>query len=246
MLSIIIPTLNEQDYLPKLLDSLQAQEGTFEILVTDGDSSDGTRAVVEDYAKRSRHPIRFLQSGKAGLAFQKNLAVKEARYAFLLYLDADVVLPEGFLAGALKEIAGRKLAFAGTRIYSAEPDAYYRWIFWVYSTLYLPFLRLFKPVVNGCSMFIAKDLHYQIGEFPEGVTFEDYLYSTRAARFRKPALLRTVHVKTSARRFYRTTWREKLEIYWCAIYNVFKPEGPDQEFMQGFREKYGKHGRPKY
>jgi len=44
LLSIIIPTLNEADHLPALLDDLKRQKGiSLEVLVGDGGSSDATR-----------------------------------------------------------------------------------------------------------------------------------------------------------------------------------------------------------
>ena len=46
MLSIIIPTLNEEKYLPKLLESIKKQDFTrYEIIVADADSIDKTKHV---------------------------------------------------------------------------------------------------------------------------------------------------------------------------------------------------------
>lgn len=51
--SIVIPALNEENYIGTLLDSLVGQEfKDFEVFVVDGDSEDGTRKVVESYMSK--------------------------------------------------------------------------------------------------------------------------------------------------------------------------------------------------
>jgi glycosyltransferase involved in cell wall biosynthesis len=50
-LSIIIPTLNEADYLPDLLDLIitQTYDGKLEVIIVDGQSTDETLAVARSY-----------------------------------------------------------------------------------------------------------------------------------------------------------------------------------------------------
>ena len=49
MLSIIIPTLNEEKYLPRLLESIKNQNfSDYEIIVSDGGSSDSTKQIALD------------------------------------------------------------------------------------------------------------------------------------------------------------------------------------------------------
>jgi glycosyltransferase involved in cell wall biosynthesis len=50
MISIIIPTLNEEDYLPLTLDSIKKQDmKDYEIIVSDAGSSDTTLQIAKDY-----------------------------------------------------------------------------------------------------------------------------------------------------------------------------------------------------
>jgi len=55
LVSIVVPCRNEADYIRPLLDSILANDyprARLEVLVVDGLSDDGTRAVVADYARR--------------------------------------------------------------------------------------------------------------------------------------------------------------------------------------------------
>jgi len=82
-LSIIIPTLNEVEALPLLLEQLGEQEGiSLEIIIADGGSSDGTEAI----AKQSQYSIVLCDRGRAK---QLNAGAQKATHDYLLFLHAD-------------------------------------------------------------------------------------------------------------------------------------------------------------
>lgn len=246
MLSIIVPTLNEEHYLPYLFTSLMEQEGEFEVIFTDGNSTDNTALIVKEFIERAPFPVKLLHIEQPGLAVQKNEAVKHAGFELMLFLDADVILPTNFIRDSLEQIQQKKLCIAGTMIYSAEPKRYYRGIFWFYSHIYLAFLRWFKPVINGCSMFATKELHHKIGGFQSGVTYEDFLYANQAAAYQRAVILRKVYIQTSARRFYKLSFFEIVELFYSGFYNMYKAEGPGKNRMKRFQSKYGNHTKPEY
>ncbi|MBZ5612411.1 MAG: glycosyltransferase family 2 protein [Acidobacteriia bacterium] len=112
--SIIVPARNEEASLGACLESLMAQTGaTFEIIVVDDDSRDGTRAIAQSFAGVrviSPGPLRENAAGKTSTGENwtgKNNAViagaKEARAKWLLFTDADTVHRPGSLAQALAE-----------------------------------------------------------------------------------------------------------------------------------------------
>ena len=89
-LSIVIITKQEQDYLPKLLDSLKQQTfNDFEIIVSDAQSKDNTRKIAKE------HNCKIVEGGLPSKG--RNNGVKKAKGKYLLFLDADVVLPKDFL-----------------------------------------------------------------------------------------------------------------------------------------------------
>lgn len=93
-ISIIVPTLNEEKFLPNLLQSLSEQsEKDFEVIVVDGHSKDKTKEVALAY-KNKLTDFDFILAPKAGVSLQRNLGAKKSRGEYLVFLDADsVVLP---------------------------------------------------------------------------------------------------------------------------------------------------------
>ena len=105
-LSIIIPTLNEEKNLSLLLDSLEKQSfKDYEIIVADAGSKDKTKTIAKKYGAKIT---------KGGLpAKGKNEGAKIAKGSLLLFLDADTILPKGFIEKFLKEFYKKKLSIAG-------------------------------------------------------------------------------------------------------------------------------------
>lgn len=87
-LSIIIPTLNEAEALPLLLQQLRDQKGiSLEIIIADGGSSDGTESI----AKQFKHSVI---SSDRGRAIQLNAGAQKATHAYLLFLHADSTIQD--------------------------------------------------------------------------------------------------------------------------------------------------------
>jgi glycosyltransferase involved in cell wall biosynthesis len=82
-LSVIIPALNEQDCLPRLLADLKAQEGVvLEIIVADGGSTDNTLANCRPFKPLVVQTTR-------GRALQLNAGFRKSTGRDLLFLHAD-------------------------------------------------------------------------------------------------------------------------------------------------------------
>ena len=93
--SVIIPTLNEERFLPSLLFSLVAQsKKNFEVIVVDGKSRDKTIAKAVEFRKKLK--LRVITSDHASLPLQRNIGAAEARGEWLVFIDADSVLFANF------------------------------------------------------------------------------------------------------------------------------------------------------
>lgn len=113
-LSIIIPTLNEAEALPELLaDLADQQDADFEVIVSDGASTDGTRDVATVALARHGLPGQVL-TGAAGRGRQLNRGAALARGEWLLFLHADSRIPDPRALAdglsVLRETAVRRLA----------------------------------------------------------------------------------------------------------------------------------------
>lgn len=103
--SVIIPTLNEEKYLPNLLSDLSRQiERDFEVIVVDGHSEDRTKERA--FIFKSKLPfLTVIDSPKRNVSFQRNLGGKTAKGKYFLFVDADSRLPEFFLSGLVYRLA---------------------------------------------------------------------------------------------------------------------------------------------
>jgi glycosyltransferase involved in cell wall biosynthesis len=103
-LAVIIPARNEEDRLGAQLDALLAQEwsGKWEIVVVDNGSTDGTAALVHDYAARSPR-VRYLLAGEvADQSFAANAGVNATTSEAVVFCDADDVVSAGWLEAMAK------------------------------------------------------------------------------------------------------------------------------------------------
>lgn len=196
MLSVVIPALNEEKYLPLLLDSLKRQKyQDFEMIVADAKSNDKTREIA---LENGCHVI------EGGLpACGRNNGARKVSGDWILFLDADVVLPPEFLIKAMAEIKGRKLDIASALI-NPLSDKKIDKVFHRAYNAYAVMTRSFYPHAPGFCIFIRKKIHDQIGGFNELIKLaEDHDYILRASHVGKFGLLKTVRVPVSVRRFDR-------------------------------------------
>lgn len=88
-LSIIVPLYNEEYCLPTLLHLFELEtQGCYQLIFSDGDSTDGTLALLKKYRRRSRHDV-VIVTGSRGRGAQMNRAVPQAQADVLLFLHAD-------------------------------------------------------------------------------------------------------------------------------------------------------------
>ncbi len=88
LISIIIPTLNEEENMKKLLYTLPSSFNV-EIIVVDGNSNDNTRAIARHFADK------VIVSEK-GRSLQMRKGFEEAKGDFLFFMHADSLLPASF------------------------------------------------------------------------------------------------------------------------------------------------------
>lgn len=97
--SIIIPTLNEEKYLPHLLSDLSKQTfQDFEVIIVDAISEDKTVSCAKSF-KSILPSLKIITSPKRHVCTQRNLGAKQAFANVLVFSDADNRLSPSFLLG---------------------------------------------------------------------------------------------------------------------------------------------------
>ena len=106
--SIIIPVFNRPDEVDELLESLCLQTVTdFEVLIVEDGSQRDCKAVVDKYADRL--DVKYFMKPNSGPGQSRNYGAERANGEWLIVLDSDVVLPEGYLTAVDKGINNEKL-----------------------------------------------------------------------------------------------------------------------------------------
>lgn len=105
-LSVIIPCFNNETTLPDQLSALAAQSSTYswEVLIADNGSRDGTVAVAISFTNRIPALRVVDASATRGAAYARNVGAQAALGTALLFCDADDVMADGYL-----ETMGRAL-----------------------------------------------------------------------------------------------------------------------------------------
>ena len=191
--SIIVPTFNEEQYLPKLLKSIQEQTvQPDEIIVVDAYSVDETRKIAKSFG------CKVIDGGVPAKA--RNLGAEIATQPILLFLDADVILPKAFLEKTIKEMTDRQLEIASCYI---APISHLKIDSWLHTiaNYYIKLTSQFYPHVPGFCIFVKKQLHEAIGGFDETLILaEDHDYVRRAQKKGKFAYLESYKIPVSVRR----------------------------------------------
>lgn len=127
VVSVVIPTFNRLTDLRRTMDALFAQAvpaRDFEIIVVDNSSTDGTREWVESLPGAGHLNVHYARKAPEGPAAARNLGIEHARGEFVLFVDSDVVLNPGWIAGALTEMhADVNLACLGGAVVYAHAPA---------------------------------------------------------------------------------------------------------------------------
>jgi len=194
MLSIIIPALNEEKYLPLLLKAIKQQnfDGNLEIIVADAGSQDRTIEIARDFG------CKIVPGGLP--AKGRNEGAKVAKGNILLFMDADnIYLPTNFLEQLLEEFEKRKLDVASfptcPQGNSLDKFIYRNYNNWVNLTQ-----RFLAYATN--SVLVKREIHQKIGGFDEEIKVgEDHDFARRAAKVGKFGFIKTKPVLTSIRRF---------------------------------------------
>jgi len=197
-LTIIIPTLNEADNLPALLDDLKKQQNiSLEIIIGDGGSSDATRSVAEAYG------TGFVTT-RVGRGAQMNAGAERASGDYILFLHADTRIDDPcLLSNAVRAVLSERCGddvvaghFSLRFMRSTKRNAMaYR---------YIEEKSAFNRIntTNGDQgLLLAKGFFRQLGGFDESMPFlEDQRI---AEKIRAQGKLMTLPggLKTSARRF---------------------------------------------
>ena len=178
-LSVIVPALNEERHVGSLLsDVLSQTRSADEVIVVDAGSEDGTVSVAE------RFPGVVLLNGSPPVAKGRNLGGRRANGDVLVFLDADVRLPEGFFEGLLEEFEKRRLDVACPRYVPHQSTPAIRGIHAFFNLLFKSVEKLLPSGAGHC-IAVKREIFRESRGFDPELKFDDIELIRRLARDRR-------------------------------------------------------------
>ena len=196
--SVIIPTLNEEKYIRKCLESIKNQTyPVYEIIVVDSKSSDKTVDIAKDYTSK------VIIVEKPGVSFARNVGAKIATGDILFFVDADTKLSKNIVKRIVKVMKKKKYVGGICRFEPLESSFLYRVLFSLARFLSRCNLLLRKKFVYtpGACLFCRRSCFEKIGGFREDLRFcEDHDFMFKLSKLGRVVYLNTP-VFTSIRRY---------------------------------------------
>ncbi|WP_455644678.1 MJ1255/VC2487 family glycosyltransferase [Methanosphaera sp.] len=193
-ISIIIPTYNEEEFLPNLLKSISRQNfDDLEIIIADAHSTDKTIEIAKSYN------CKIVPGGLPGTG--RNNGARVAQGELLLFLDADSVLTNNYITSAIEEFELHNLGIAITQIVPLE-KGFINQISHEFANYMTKQISTIKPHGAGCyGILTYKSLHEKVNGFDEDLDFgEDTDYIERIGKISRFKVLSNPRLLVSTRR----------------------------------------------
>ena len=114
--SVIIPTYNRKNELEQLLGSLARQTlpaGSFEVIVVDDGSGDGTEEWLREHKHRFGFSLSWFAQARGGPGAARNLGMEKAAGDIFVFTDTDCVTQPGWLAHLTKPFGSGTVGAVG-------------------------------------------------------------------------------------------------------------------------------------
>ncbi len=201
--SVIIPTLNEEKFLPNLLTSLVSQSvKDFEVIVVDGKSKDKTVIVARTFGKKIPK-LHVIVSPKASLPLQRNIGASAAQSEWLVFVDADSVLHTNFIQRIGEYVVKKSPKFFTTWLKTDSKDLVGRIVGFLFNISIEWSLLIGRPWSPGPLTIVRKDIFESVHGYNEKVTYaEDHDFSMKLHTNKIPfRIFREILYVYSLRRF---------------------------------------------
>ncbi len=214
MISIILPTKNEKRIIATTLEGLSRYTGPKEIIVSDGNSTDGTIDIAKKYTEKV---VVYSGEKRQNISQGRNAGAKEALGEYLVFMDADtsIVNPDEFFAKAISLFEKDSKLGALTVKIKVLPEAET-----IGDKLVFGFMNLLHRFSNnalkigvstGEFQMIRKNVFNEVGGFNENFAAgEDYDMFKRISKKYRTMMVPSLTVHHTGRRAHIVGWPKLL------------------------------------
>ena len=190
-LSIVIPALNEADFLDSLLPYLIEIAPEAELVIADGGSTDGTREIASQYGKVVISP--------RGRGQQLNFGAACATRDVLWFLHADCRPHKDSVKAIESSLMDGSYRAGGFEYEFFEPDWRFRLLAW-HSNIKN---RIKRQLYGDMGIFVRRELFFRMKGFRQAHLMEDFDFGRRLRRQGQVVIL-PLKMQTSSRDWHRT------------------------------------------
>ncbi|HAB29585.1 MAG TPA: hypothetical protein DCE19_02585, partial [Gemmatimonadetes bacterium] len=171
LISAVVCAFNEEEHLSSCLDSLAAQKTrlSYEVIVIDDGSTDGTRTIAMDWARRNGGvAVRHFQIVHGGLSVARNTGVDRSRGEIVAFVDADARAEPTWLENIAGPFSDPAVDVVAGRV--SNLDDRQRFSRFIHRVHFEAVMRAMKDSgLTGANMAFRKNIFES-----EGIGFFDY------------------------------------------------------------------------
>lgn len=209
MISVIIPTFNEEESLPELISHLKlyGESDELEIIISDGGSNDNTKAIAEELG------AKVFASPQKGRAAQMNFGAGKAKNEILYFLHADTFPPKTFINDIKNSLSPE--VKAGCFRLTFDYDHFLLRAFSWFTKFNIDVFRF-----GDQSLFITNTLFKEVGKFDENLIVMEDQKIIWPIKKRTRFIIHPNSVVTSARK-YLDVGIIRLQLIFSAIFLMY-------------------------
>lgn len=202
-ISVIIPVYNVEKYLRKCLDSVLGQ--TFEdieVLLVDDCSTDGSREICREYAKKDSRVRCLFQEANSGPGRTRNIGIEQAQGRYIMFTDGDDYIDTGMVGQLYQNIESSGADVASCGIYNVfrqrkvpQYDKIEKFLCPTEEAFGLLLLGEKIPGSPCTKLYRAKI--FEDLRFPEGILYEDVKFHTELMQ-----KIKNIYVDTTPLYYY--------------------------------------------
>ncbi len=195
--SVIVPAFNEAELIGETLKAInEATKGRhehFEVVVVNDSSTDETKAIAESAG------AKVVDVELRNIGAVRNAGAKFASGEYLIFVDADTIIPPETLAATVEALNAGALGGGASVSLESVPIPWYKyWLFPLMKTIW----QSMGGWAAGCYMYCRAEVFEQIDGFPEEYFAAEELFFSRKIKALGKFVLLPESVITSSRKFH--------------------------------------------
>ncbi len=224
-ISVIIPCYNEEENLATKLPRLSklAEANNTEIIVVNSPKSTDNS---EEVCKSLPH-LTYTNGDEAGRAFQMNYGAKLATGSILLFVHADVTIPDNFDVLIREELKQNKVGFFN---YEFDKPG-----FWMrFNASFVKEKGTFTGGGDQCHFFDKETFTKLEGYNEEYIIMEDFEMIDRVEKLNIPYSIIKTPVIVSSRKYEKNSWL-KVSLINGYVFLLYKLGASPQRLQRGYK-----------